>query len=335
MSDTEQHEEQEQIQNLPAVQQEEVYRRVAIMAGATPRALVPVDFDGAYRMAVMACRGGLNVRGLETVEKCMVAILHGMEVGLTPMAAIQSIAVINGRPTIYGDGAMGLVLNSPVCDWVEETETGTFPNDDYKAICRAKRKSSPKIITGEFSIADAKRARLWDTREKVSRRGKNGNYEALNDSPWFKYPKRMLKFRARWALRDGFADVLKGLHLREEVEDMEAAPATPAEPATVRRAPAPPSETKPEATEVVTEEKAADDPPAEGRRAPAPPEEDNGEKAWLDNLEEAFADCGETAELAAVQTEIMMPMRGKVSDVVWNAAVAKINEHLKRVTGGK
>jgi len=116
------------------VQDDTPYRRVQITAGAQPRALVPVDFDGAYRIAVVAARGGLAVRGLETVEKCMIAIMHGMEVGLTPMAALQSIAVINGRPTIYGDGAMGLVLNSPVCEWVEESEKGTFPNDDYTAI---------------------------------------------------------------------------------------------------------------------------------------------------------------------------------------------------------
>src|SRR5262249_49394 len=34
------------------------------------------------------------------------------------------------------------------------------------------------------------------------------------------YPRRMLMMRARsWALRDGFADVLRGLSIREEVED--------------------------------------------------------------------------------------------------------------------
>src|ERR1700675_1915912 len=40
------------------------------------------------------------------------------------------------------------------------------------------------------------------------------------EGPWQSYPRRMLKMRARsWTIRDGFADVLRGLHIREEVDD--------------------------------------------------------------------------------------------------------------------
>ena len=53
-------------------------------------------------------------------------------------------------------------------------------------------------------LDDAKRAGLL---------GKKG--------PWTEYPQRMLQMRARsWALRDGFADVLKGLSVREEAQDI-------------------------------------------------------------------------------------------------------------------
>jgi hypothetical protein len=41
-----------------------------------------------------------------------------------------------------------------------------------------------------------------------------------NEGPWQTYPERMLRMRARsWTMRDAFADVLRGLQLREEVED--------------------------------------------------------------------------------------------------------------------
>ena len=40
--------------------------------------------------------------------------------------------------------------------------------------------------------------------------------------PWQQYPYRMLQMRARsWGLRDGFADALKGMQVREEIEDIE------------------------------------------------------------------------------------------------------------------
>lgn len=344
MSETEAQE--QTAQNLPAVQDEKP-QRVPIMSGAQPRALVPVDFDGAYRIATVAVRGGLNVRGLETVEKCMIAIMHGMEVGLTPMAALQSIAVINGRPTIYGDGAMGLVRGSTICEWVKETYVGTYPNDDYKAVCRVKRKGDPEVIEAEFSIADAKQARLWDTRERVTKKGRNGEYEGLNDSPWFKYPKRMLKMRARWALRDGFADVLKGLHLREEIEDMEPTAAEPMAP--VKRAPPPPEEiAKPaEATATHTDasngeevgvavkkDDGLDIPPMlDRRRAPPPPgeEEKPSEELWLISLENAFGSCEDASELAEAQQKHMMPAKDKVSPNAWKVADMLIRKHLARI----
>jgi hypothetical protein len=40
-------------------------------------------------------------------ESCVLAMQHGAELGLSPMQAIQSIAVVNGRPSVYGDTAKG------------------------------------------------------------------------------------------------------------------------------------------------------------------------------------------------------------------------------------
>ena len=47
-------------------------------------------------------------------EACLLAIQHGAEIGLSPMQSLQSIAVVNGRPTIYGDAALAVCLASPV-----------------------------------------------------------------------------------------------------------------------------------------------------------------------------------------------------------------------------
>jgi hypothetical protein len=66
-----------------------------------------------------------------------------------------------------------------------------------------RRRAWPTPITRSFSISMAEAAGL--TRK---------------EGPWQTYPRRMLTMRARsWALRDGFADVLRGLSIREEVED--------------------------------------------------------------------------------------------------------------------
>lgn len=177
----------------------------ALKAGGKLAAIVPQDIDSAYRLAKAVCLSGLAPKGLDKPEAVMIAIMHGMEVGLTPMMALQKIAVINGRPTIWGDGALGLVRGSGLCEYVTEKIEGM--GDKRVAICTAKRKGEPDPIQRRFSVDDAKRASLW---------GKQG--------PWTQYPERMLSMRARaFALRDGFADVLGGLYLTEELQGTERA----------------------------------------------------------------------------------------------------------------
>jgi hypothetical protein len=207
--------------------------------------------DEAYRLAKAVCMAGMAPKGLETPEKAMVAILHGLEIGLTPMAALQRIAVVNGRPTIWGDGAIGLVRGSGACDWIRETIAGE--SDAMTATCQAKRKGEPEPIVGTFSVADAKKAGLW---------GKGG--------PWQQFPKRMLQMRARaFALRDGFADVLGGLYLREEIEEAPPRSAPPAPPAPQTAPPAP--QTAPPPTPVAETPRRALTPPNPNKAASEPP----------------------------------------------------------------
>lgn len=132
---------------------------------------------------------------------CVLAIQAGAEIGLSPMQSMQSIAVVNGRPSIYGDAALAVAKASPVCEYVTETIEGD--GDQMVAICTAKRRGYPAPTVSRFSVADAKRAGLW---------GKSG--------PWSQYSRRMLQMRARgFALRDCFPDVLRGLVTAEEAQD--------------------------------------------------------------------------------------------------------------------
>jgi len=159
---------------------------------------------------------------------CMLAIQCGAEIGLAPLQSLQSIAVVNGRPSVYGDAALAVVKASPVCEYVTESIEGD--GDQMAAVCTAKRRGYPQPTVVRFTVADAKKASLW---------GKAG--------PWTQYPKRMLQMRARgFALRDAFPDVLKGLVTAEEAQDYPTteAPAVVAraqEPATVTQVTQPPA----------------------------------------------------------------------------------------------
>ncbi|MDI2594993.1 hypothetical protein POF45_26740 [Pseudomonas sp. 681] len=127
----------------------------------------------------------------------LVAVQWGMELGLQPMQAMQSIAVINGRPSLWGDAVIALIRSSPLCEYVYESDDGET------ATCRVKRVGEDEQFR-TFSMTDAKAAGLA---------GKQG--------PWSQYPKRMRQMRARsFALRDVFPDVLRGMPMAEEVQDI-------------------------------------------------------------------------------------------------------------------
>ena len=167
-------------------------------------------FDDAYRFAKMVAASDFAPKEFKgKPESCLLAIQHGSEVGLSPMQALQSIAVINGRPTIWGDAALALVQASPVCEYVREYVEGE--GDKLVAVCEAKRRGYPQPTVVRFSMADAKRAGLA---------GKSG--------PWTQYPSRMCALRARgFALRNAFADALRGLITAEEAQDYPTPPEVP------------------------------------------------------------------------------------------------------------
>ena len=191
-----------------------------ISTNTTPaRGLALATFDDAFRFAKMVAASEFAPKDFRgKPESCLLAIQHGSEVGLSPMQSLQSIAVINGRPTIWGDAALALVQSSPVCEYVREYVEGE--GDGMVAVCEAKRRGYPQPTVVRFSMQDAKRAGLT---------GKQG--------PWSQYPGRMLALRARgFALRNAFADALRGLITAEEAQDYTQA-TEPTRPVVVQQQP--------------------------------------------------------------------------------------------------
>ena len=163
--------------------------------------LAPRDYEEAQRLAKLLCEAKMAPQGFEKPETGLVGILQGMEMGLSPLFALQRMAIVDGRLTIWGDGALALVLRSGLCvsitEWLEGDD-----ESEWISHCEVLREGWDRPITRSFAVLDARRANLWH-----------------KPGPWTEYPKRMLQMRARaFALRDVFADVLGGLYFREEIE---------------------------------------------------------------------------------------------------------------------
>jgi hypothetical protein len=228
----------------------------AMAAGHSIKPIVPQTLEDVFRLANVIFISGLAPEALSKPESISIALLHGLEVGLPPMMALQSIAVINGRPTIWGDGALGLVRATGLLEEFSETIDGT--GDKMIARCTMKRRGE-KAITHEFTVADAIKAGLW---------GKKG--------PWQTYPRRMMAMRPRsWCLRDVFADILKGLRIAEEVMDYdEPKDITPGQNNAPARSASPPSPPAATVVEIAPEEKEVPQAAAEAQPEPLQIEHD-------------------------------------------------------------
>lgn len=163
---------------------------------------VPQSVEQIEMLAKIIARSDLapkDYRGKP--ENTMVAIMMGQEIGVSPMQAVQGIAVINGRPSVWGDLLLALCRAHPQCQGIDESLEYDNAGNVIAAVCKARRNNHTQ--ERRFSVEDAKRAGLW-----------------TKDGPWKQYPNRMLQMRARgFCLRDVFADALRGLSCAEEQAD--------------------------------------------------------------------------------------------------------------------
>jgi len=135
----------------------------------------------------------------------LIAMDWGREIGLSPLQALQNIAVIGGRPAVWGDAVLALIMAHP--DFVDVSEGTRGEGDAREGYCKIVRRGR-EAKEHVFSWAQAKQAKL-----------------STKSGPWQDYPDRMLMLRARgFASRDTFPDVLRGIVTVEEARDMRDVP---------------------------------------------------------------------------------------------------------------
>jgi hypothetical protein len=288
----------------------------ALSGGGQVMAIVPQTFEETFRMARTVVASGLapsaligRLTGDEAASAVAVAIMSGAELGLKPMVSLRSFTVINGKPALYGDGLINVVRQSGKVAYLRtgcETRNGKLVG-----YCEAKRLDTGEEKRVEFSQDDAIRARLWDDRPTVRKQvWENGSKVwkdgQPNDAPWYRFPQRMLPWRAAgYCLRELFGDVLGGI--RDEYEAREIAEAeemrniTP-EPAGETK-PTPPKPPKPPAPPSAV--KTIDAEPVKEASEEVAAEFDLG--AYLDEIETALAGAKDEASVEEIWNDFDAP----------------------------
>jgi hypothetical protein len=122
-----------------------------------------------------------------------IKMLKGLEIGLEPIAAMDLIDVIQGKPTLKPQGMLSLVYGSGQLSDISITDDGNC--------CTVKMKRSTMSVHIEtFSAADAAAMGL------------------ANKPNWTKQPSVMRKWRAiSAACRVVFPDIIQGMYIPEEL----------------------------------------------------------------------------------------------------------------------
>lgn len=132
-------------------------------------------------------------------EEILAAMQYGAELGLGPLQSLNSLTVIKGRVGMYASTMRALVDASGLMEQCD----AVFDRDTLTATVTVKRVGR-NVAVYSWGEADAKLAGL------------------AGRKMYLEYPERMYKARAMsFALRDEFADVLKGLMGAEEMRGEE------------------------------------------------------------------------------------------------------------------
>lgn len=279
----------------------ELPRLPSLTGGAQVVAIVPRTFEETFRVARAVVASKLapaaligKLEGDDAASAVAVAIMSGAELGLKPMVALRSFTVINGKPALYGDGLINVVRQSGKVAYLR---TGCDERDGkLVGWCEAKRNDTEEDKRVEFSQADAERAGLWQTEAIVTKWNKwdKKNEEKPNDSPWWRFPQRMLAWRAAgYCLRELFGDVLGGI--RDEFEAREIADTEEMRDITPTDRPAPP---KPPAPPAPPSAKTIEADPAATEEQPSEADFDLG--AFLEEIETSLATAKDSASAAEI-----------------------------------
>lgn len=158
--------------------------------------------------------------GKPSPPKVLLVMETGSMLGLHPMAALQSINVVEGRATLAAQLMAGLIRQAG--HRLEIVKNGSIPGGDYSVTVRGTRADTGDVYTSTWDMQRAIRAQLVDSYEPNAQgvfivRARSDKGKVL---PWEAYAESMPKWRAISEVAlEGFSDVTLGMRSYEEMTD--------------------------------------------------------------------------------------------------------------------
>lgn len=122
--------------------------------------LAPNSLKEAMEFANIMAKSSIVPKGFyNKPADILIAVQMGAGVGLKPVQALQNIAIINGKPSVYGDALLALVQSNSTFEGIKEH----YDEKLQGAVCVVKRKGQSEH-TVIYTIEDAKKSimgKIW------------------------------------------------------------------------------------------------------------------------------------------------------------------------------
>lgn len=182
-------------------------------------------FEAAQRMAKVLCESSIvpdTYKG--KIAECVIALDMANRIGANPLAVMQNLYIVHGRPAWSSQFLISCVNASGKFTPLRYTVTGNRGDDSWGCIAWAQDRSGERLESPEVTMAMAK-AEGWVQK---------------NGSKWRTMPELMLRYRAATFFARTYApELTMGLHTDDEIIDIapvvtdpvaRAKPATPTPP---------------------------------------------------------------------------------------------------------
>lgn len=167
--------------------------------------------EEAWKRATMLAKTDIVPEMFKKPENTLIALDIANRTGLSPLAVMQNLYVVHGKPSWSGQMCISLVNGCGRFTPLEFNFVGEVGTDSHGCYATAKRLENGSVCFSDIVTIQMAKREGWY--------GKNG-------SKWQTMPIQMMMYRAgAFFARAHSPDVLIGLLTREEVEDVDGASA--------------------------------------------------------------------------------------------------------------
>lgn len=151
----------------------------------------------------------------KTPQQVVIGMQYAKSLKIDTVPALKMMYVINGQPSLFGDGPLLMCRRTSLVDGFEEF----FVNSEMKRISVANKNLKDEVYA---AVCRVKRVgdKIWQedyfTQDNLRTAGLDVNSYGKKKAVWEKFERLMMRYKSRsMALKSKFADVLHGIPIAE------------------------------------------------------------------------------------------------------------------------